>query len=166
MSSRTYDQVTDKFLDLSIEKTNSAYMLFYERVDNKDSVACPSNAHNSSGHSAFLAATDISARSSNKSEYGSKIAKTDEKPATNSNGCDCEDIQSDQPNLKAQGGSVDGAGANDSTNLDQLSTATTATCKSSSCHQKDLSEELEKWIWQDNMSFIQDCSIFDHTYFK
>ena len=25
-------QVTDKFLDLSIEKTNSAYMLFYERV--------------------------------------------------------------------------------------------------------------------------------------
>ena len=32
MSSRTYDQVNDKFLDLSIEKTNSAYMLFYERV--------------------------------------------------------------------------------------------------------------------------------------
>ena len=32
MNSRTYDQVTDKFLDLSIEKTNSAYMLFYERV--------------------------------------------------------------------------------------------------------------------------------------
>ena len=24
--------MTDKFLDLSIEKTNSAYMLFYERV--------------------------------------------------------------------------------------------------------------------------------------
>ena len=33
MNSRTYDQVTDKFLDLSIEKTNSAYMLFYERVN-------------------------------------------------------------------------------------------------------------------------------------
>jgi ubiquitin carboxyl-terminal hydrolase 34 len=32
VNSRTYDQVTDKFLDLSIEKTNSAYMLFYERV--------------------------------------------------------------------------------------------------------------------------------------
>ena len=40
MSSRTYDQVTDKFLDLSIERINSAYMLFYERVPktlNKDS---------------------------------------------------------------------------------------------------------------------------------
>ncbi|XP_065207082.1 ubiquitin carboxyl-terminal hydrolase puf isoform X2 [Planococcus citri] len=35
MTSKTYDSVTDKFMDLSFEKTNSAYMLFYERV-NKD----------------------------------------------------------------------------------------------------------------------------------
>lgn len=37
MNSRTYDQVTDKFMDLSIEKTNSAYMLFYERIEIQDS---------------------------------------------------------------------------------------------------------------------------------
>ncbi|XP_059475180.1 ubiquitin carboxyl-terminal hydrolase 34 [Neocloeon triangulifer] len=35
MTSKTYDSVTDKFLDFSFEKTNSAYMLFYERVDGK-----------------------------------------------------------------------------------------------------------------------------------
>lgn len=29
--SKTYDSITDKFLDFSFEKTNSAYMLFYER---------------------------------------------------------------------------------------------------------------------------------------
>lgn len=28
--SKTYDSVTDKFMDFSFEKTNSAYMLFYE----------------------------------------------------------------------------------------------------------------------------------------
>ena len=39
MNSRTYDQVTDKFMDLSIEKTNSAYMLFYERIDNTETEA-------------------------------------------------------------------------------------------------------------------------------
>ena len=33
MNSRTYDQMTDKFMDLSIEKTHSAYMLFYERIE-------------------------------------------------------------------------------------------------------------------------------------
>jgi hypothetical protein len=34
-----YFQVTDKFMDLSIEKTNSAYMLFYEKVDTGDDEA-------------------------------------------------------------------------------------------------------------------------------
>ncbi|KAH8268179.1 hypothetical protein KR026_001407 [Drosophila bipectinata] len=31
MTSKTYDSVTEKYLDFSFEKTNSAYMLFYER---------------------------------------------------------------------------------------------------------------------------------------
>ncbi|XP_078316021.1 ubiquitin carboxyl-terminal hydrolase 34-like isoform X4 [Crassostrea virginica] len=31
VTSKTYDSVTDKFMDFSFEKTNSAYMLFYER---------------------------------------------------------------------------------------------------------------------------------------
>ena len=39
MNSRTYDQVTDKFMDLSIEKTNSAYMLFYERIEKPENNA-------------------------------------------------------------------------------------------------------------------------------
>lgn len=33
MTSKTYDTVTEKYLDFSFEKTNSAYMLFYERCD-------------------------------------------------------------------------------------------------------------------------------------
>lgn len=35
MTSKTYDSVTDKFLDFSFEKTNSAYMLFYELIQPK-----------------------------------------------------------------------------------------------------------------------------------
>lgn len=31
LQSKTYDSVTEKYLDFSFEKTNSAYMLFYER---------------------------------------------------------------------------------------------------------------------------------------
>ncbi|GAB6022101.1 hypothetical protein CHUAL_006244 [Chamberlinius hualienensis] len=37
MTSKTYDSVTDKFMDFSFEKTNSAYMLFYERVSGQPS---------------------------------------------------------------------------------------------------------------------------------
>lgn len=39
MTSKTYDTVTEKYLDFSFEKTNSAYMLFYER--------CPTNGQRS-----------------------------------------------------------------------------------------------------------------------
>ncbi|KAJ7390778.1 Ubiquitin carboxyl-terminal hydrolase 34 [Desmophyllum pertusum] len=33
MTTKTYDAVTEKFMDFSFEKTHSAYMLFYERCD-------------------------------------------------------------------------------------------------------------------------------------
>ena len=47
MNSRTYDQMTDKFMDLSIEKTHSAYMLFYERIDKPPSTPpSPANQNN------------------------------------------------------------------------------------------------------------------------
>ncbi|KAK3803788.1 hypothetical protein RRG08_026023 [Elysia crispata] len=35
MNGKTYDSVSEKYLDFPIEKTNSAYMLFYERVSLK-----------------------------------------------------------------------------------------------------------------------------------
>ena len=70
MNSRTYDQVTDKFMDLSIEKTNSAYMLFYERVNYEDiNEAGPSSRCSSSETTAAIAkpsgsATDLNVESS------------------------------------------------------------------------------------------------------
>ena len=32
--------------------------------------------------------------------------------------------------------------------------------------QAPLSKDLEEWIWQDNVNFIQDNNVFDHAYFK
>ncbi|XP_052272263.1 ubiquitin carboxyl-terminal hydrolase 34-like isoform X3 [Dreissena polymorpha] len=86
MTSKTYDSVTEKFMDFSFEKTNSAYMLFYER--------CPPSVHE-------------------------KIATTD-------------DENSGEARKK---------------------------------FNFELSKELEQWIWQDNMQFLQDKNILEHTYF-
>ncbi|XP_032664565.1 ubiquitin carboxyl-terminal hydrolase puf isoform X2 [Odontomachus brunneus] len=99
MTSKTYDSVTDKFMDFSFEKTNSAYMLFYEWC------ADPGE-------------------------------QTKEEEAT-------------------------------------VSSPTATSGRSSSLMRKDmnklppleLSKELEDWIWQDNMHFLQDKNIFEHTYF-
>lgn len=41
MSTKTYDSVTDKFMDFSFEKTNSAYMLFYEQCVNPATTTNP-----------------------------------------------------------------------------------------------------------------------------
>lgn len=35
LTTKSYDAINDRFMDFSIEKTNSAYMLFYKRVDYK-----------------------------------------------------------------------------------------------------------------------------------
>ncbi|XP_074042316.1 ubiquitinyl hydrolase 1 puf isoform X2 [Leptinotarsa decemlineata] len=86
MTSKTYDSVTDKFMDFSFEKTNSAYMLFYER--------CPVDRGSST--------------------------------------------------------------ADEATSSRAPSPAATI----------ELSKELEDWIWRDNMHFIEDKNIFEHTYFN
>ena len=110
MNSRTYDQGTDKFMDLSIEKTNSAYMLFYERVSYRDvNEPGPSSSYCSS----------------------SETITTGEKNTSKLDG-----REDDTQIMKKD---------RDSFNL---------------------SQDLEEWIWKDNMNFIQDNNIFDHTYFN
>ena len=102
VASKTYDQVHDKFMELSIEKTNSAYMLFYERVEKGNQ-----------GRNSLTA------------------------------GPSCV-VKAEEENNSGLSSSKEGA---------------TAT---SSC----LTQELDEWIWKDNMTYIKDINVFDHTYFK
>ena len=118
MNSRTYDQVTDKFMDLSIEKTNSAYMLFYERIEK------PENA-----------------------EQEAEPGTSEMKP-----GC-----VSPMKSLS----SVSGLSQSGNSSLSPGSIANPG-----AINAFGLSQALEEWIWEDNMNFIQDNNIFDHTYFN
>nr|XP_012145219.1 PREDICTED: ubiquitin carboxyl-terminal hydrolase 34 isoform X2 [Megachile rotundata] len=97
MTSKTYDSVTDKFMDFSFEKTNSAYMLFYEWC----------------------------------ADLGDQ-AKEEEATVSSPNGRQCSSLVYKNTNK-----------------LPPL----------------ELNKELEDWIWQDNMHFLQDKNIFEHTYF-
>lgn len=84
-------------MDLSFEKTNSAYMLFYERVSKEE----------------------VKEQAWSSSEGGSREEASE---------C-VEETNAHVPEVK-------------------------------------LSKELEDWIWQDNMQFLQDKNIFEHTYFQ
>ncbi|KAK9875298.1 hypothetical protein WA026_007696 [Henosepilachna vigintioctopunctata] len=105
VTSKTYDSVTDKFMDFSFEKSNSAYMLFYEQ--------CPViNCDNAESASSTIESSE---------------------------------------NLYMQQAS---------------STSSILTPNTPTSPTIELSKELEQWIWQDNMHFIQDKNIFEHTYFN
>ncbi|XP_071450552.1 ubiquitin carboxyl-terminal hydrolase 34 [Hetaerina americana] len=90
MTSKTYDSVTDKFMDFSFEKTNSAYMLFYEWC---------------------------------------------------------------------------GRGVTSCVKREERKCSTDNLTPGSSLPPFELSKELEDWIWRDNMHFLRDKNIFEHTYF-
>ena len=128
MNSRTYDQVTDKFMDLSIEKTNSAYMLFYERVSfTEDAEAGPSSSF-----------TNISTETAASSSVNSGNSKPE----------GCESAEESTPQCATS--TPPGLLTRDTANRIGF----------------NLSQDLEEWIWKDNMNFIQDNNIFDHMYFN
>jgi ubiquitin carboxyl-terminal hydrolase 34 len=109
MTSKTYDSVTDKFMDFSFEKSNSAYMLFYEWCQD------PSD---------------------------SPLDKEDEASSSSP-------TPLDSPALRMQ--------------LHQMQRPSSP---ADAMPPLELNKELEEWIWQDNMHFLQDKNIFEHTYFS
>ncbi|UYV82776.1 USP34, partial [Cordylochernes scorpioides] len=113
MTSKTYDSVTDKFMDFSFEKTNSAYMLFYERV--------PSENQSSQASASLQSPSELAPESIPNIELSPELASV-------------------------------------FLHRNQLTLLIPPPFGwSYLCFQ---------WIWEDNMQFLQDKSIFEHTYFK
>lgn len=193
--SKTYDAVTEKYLDFSFEKTNSAYMLFYERRSPKSS---PTTGLHKAGEEQPCCSDNGSSVSRTNNEETDKfieaaadvtdnrnIVANDDETESNSDLSKCNftaPIQCDIDN-KCSGG--DGGGDNEaivssSTTTSPLTTLCNhANSGGSSSHKTSLnalniplsatsflSKELEEWIWQDNRHFLQDRNIFEHTYFK
>lgn len=140
LQSKTYDSVTEKYLDFSFEKTNSAYMLFYERYD-------PDNCRNSPLKASKSSHEDkIPVPSTSKEVSLNESIVTDNIEPDSSKQCDIDNkIIFNSPTSP---------------------TPSQSSLSSSSPKKCLLSKSLEEWIWQDNRNFLQDRNIFEHTYFK
>lgn len=188
MTSKTYDSVTEKYLDFSFEKTNSAYMLFYERcLDQKDDehqtnrsaetkpVADDQVPSCSTTEEPPVSAT-VSVATSIAVEDGSKgitadavstkpLSISNEQPETESN----SDLAIGQNTCDIEVNKSD-------SNCNSIGNAvpTTSTDEKSqklvpfrtTTPENVLSKELEEWIWEDNRFFLKDRNIFEHTYFR
>ena len=94
-------------MDFSFEKTNSAYMLFYERkTSESEQQSCSMGQQSTSSDDSITVDTE---------EQSTPIEEELASPS--------------KPSIS-------------------------------------LNESLEQWIWEDNINFLQDRNIFQHTYFK
>ncbi|XP_073817891.1 ubiquitinyl hydrolase 1 puf [Musca autumnalis] len=192
MTSKTYDSVTEKYLDFSFEKTNSAYMLFYER-------RLPE--HLKEKHAHLLASPPIATilkekiqnrgdESVTEKESGVPIKEKDKDGSssqmeveiddgTSKDKCDSSSKKSEKakenekPNTEIEKpststGTISSSSSTSSAVAVSPTTSSSMSNKANEHHfiRPQLSKELEDWIWQDNRQFLQDRNIFEHTYFN
>lgn len=149
MSTKTYDSVTDKFMDFSFEKTNSAYMLFYEQ--------CPPMA----GSTAQIAG-GAGGETSQQNQMA-LLAASQMLP--------CLPGGSSAAMKFGGGGFLPMMmGMGQLPGMMNLPAAMAAAAAASQVVPVqptiELNKELEDWIWHDNTQFLRDKNIFEHTYFN
>lgn len=168
--SKSYDSVTEKYLDFSFEKTNSAYMLFYERrlpdhlkQKHADLLASPTfNVNRDGGNdTSDIKSETIAKQKENIKESDDKAEKPQQDEADN---IEIKSNKNDNKDCNMEPQASTSAAAAAAKNIDKPSIATSPSVIVSSLPQ--FSKELEDWIWQDNRQFLQDRNIFEHTYFK
>lgn len=191
MTSKTYDTVTEKYLDFSFEKTNSAYMLFYERVPSQQS---HNEAYSDQGSydecnriddlyeqaSCSTTTSSTTATPMNKTNdfnrmnetfentaIASSKEKSDEPQATEASTDSMNEelaVEHDKCDIDTKSGSDCNENTEKPTDVSKATALVQASRKSPS--KNLLNKELEEWIWEDNRYFLQDRNIFEHTYFK
>lgn len=172
LQSKTYDSVTEKYLDFSFEKTNSAYMLFYER-------RLPEHLKEKHAHLLASPPMTISSKMKNETDEGSKekenvspIEGKEMKEAPegkcDNNSKSPEEKATDKPTTETEIPSTSTGSTSSSSNVAAITPTSSSLANKATDHfiRPQLSKELEDWIWQDNRQFLQDRNIFEHTYFK
>lgn len=161
MTSKTYDTVTEKYLDFSFEKTNSAYMLFYERcssaeLNHQQQILDEKSATSTS--SIIAHGTETSSQQQRKSDEPIEIESAEDTAAMQ-NKCD---IDYKHEISKSKNDCPQKIAASESMKVHQAN----MNCVAPNAVRSVMNKELEEWIWEDNRYFLQDRNIFEHTYFK
>lgn len=150
--------MTEKYLDFSFEKTNSAYMLFYEWRSGKGEQRNQSESPTTMSPGSSVSQLQETGKS-DEASTSDHVMTADDKIETNSTlllsemVADC-DIETKLPSTSSQAKKADEDDAPSSSSLVR------------SKRKSLLNKDLEEWIWQDNRHYLEDRNIFEHTYFK
>lgn len=189
LTTKSYDAINDRFMDFSIEKTNSAYMLFYKRVDYK--------YHSKSVALRYLESDTQHIENLQRDSINSEIERNDcrlhsDRMEVDSNDLNVETECTRPMNEKKQdfklgvesfdgqdhvGSCVRSCSLADARSLP--SPTADLNCRGTRFGDLDFSKlcektydgyelpgALAKWIWADNMKFSRDKNVFEHNYFN
>lgn len=160
LTTKSYDAINDRFMDFSIEKTNSAYMLFYKRVDYK---------YQSRSVALRYLESDTQRACSSGSVDGQNIPIS----MANSN-----DENSDSPSQTEQTSTDFNIESTSKMDVNTEEYRDSELIKANSfeldfnelCQRTyddfRLPKHLSTWIWNDNMKFSRDKNVFEHNYFN
>lgn len=144
--------MTEKYLDFSFEKTNSAYMLFYEWRSGKGGREQRNQSESPTTLSPGSSVSQLQESGKPEEAQAStsdQVVADDAIPKVETADCDMEMASTSSQAQKSDEGES------------QKVVATTNAKRKSL-----LNSDLEEWIWQDNRHYLEDRNIFEHTYFK
>lgn len=148
LTTKSYDAINDRFMDFSIEKTNSAYMLFYKRVDYKYASQSVALRYLESDTQRF-AKPPISSPDISDGREKNHLHNLNENPPDNQL---IDDSTANPQLVKYTEPSMNEFGFN------KLCQRTYEDFK--------LPKHLANWVWADNMKFARDKSVFEHNFFN
>lgn len=168
MTTKSYDAVNDRFMDISFEKTNSAYMLFYKRADYK---------YNSQSVALRYKQADIqhfNTGTSESSEPDSETENSDQtllKPANSNYGSQDDEADLNYRNMEenletATGDSKGKMNLLESRLLLRKTQFSFAKLSEKTYSDFELPRNLSNWIWADNNKFCRDKNVFEHSYYN
>lgn len=159
LTTKSYDAINDRFMDFSIEKTNSAYMLFYKRVDYKyrsrsvalrylESDTQRTNLGSRDCRQKSISNPELNKKNSNLKSQIEQGPKDSSSESTNKMDVNAEEYP-DSDLIKVDSIELD---------FNELCQRTYEDFR--------LPKHLSTWIWNDNMKFSRDKNVFEHNYFN
>lgn len=155
LTTKSYDAINDRFMDFSIEKTNSAYMLFYKRVDYKYRSKSVALRYLESDTQRFVGVQqdsmkDVESRMDIDESFGNKLNRFSVSGGDRSQSKLSSEQKTESTfSFKPMKGDFD---------FSKLCEMTYENFK--------LPQHLSTWVWNDNLKFARDKYIFEHNYFN
>lgn len=171
LTTKSYDAINDRFMDFSIEKTNSAYMLFYKRVDYKyrsKSVALRYLESDTERNQPVVDHFNLMGERTQPQDCPTGVLGESDRSVSPLSRMDVDQEGEDNGQSNPNATDINASDQIHTNKRHQLNIEEVDFSKLCEMTYNDfkLPRHLANWIWNDNFKFARDKYIFEHNYFS